>query len=52
MQSSTGLPKSIKHRYIEYHYTNLSTYSTMHTYMQSRWSPHLKQSITADHLLA
>ena len=52
MQSSIGPPQSMEHIYLEYHYTKLSTYSKMHIYTESRWTPHLKQSIKADHLLA
>ena len=41
MQSSICPTQSIEHIYLEYHYTKLSTYRTMHIYTESRWTPSL-----------
>ena len=38
IQTADG-PHSIEHRCLAYHYTKLGRYSTMHTYMDSRWTP-------------
>ena len=39
MQSSIGPAQSMEHRYIEYHYSKLSTYSIIHIYTASRSNP-------------
>ena len=33
-------PLSIEHRCLAYHYTKLGRYSTVHIYMDSRWTRH------------
>ena len=32
-------PQSIEHRCLEYHYTKLGRYRTMHIYTKGRWTP-------------